>query len=48
MLNEDFVYYLIIEGEFMFELCFESEAEAVEYAETNAIRDYEVYEWNVE
>lgn len=44
---KDLVYYLVIEGEVVYELCFESECEAVEYAEVNAINNYEVLEWDV-
>lgn len=48
MLNEDLVYYLIVNGEFRHDLCFASEEEAVEYAVENEFLKYEVYEWNVE
>lgn len=44
---KDLVYYLVIEGEVVYELCFENEDEAVEYAEVNAINNYEVLEWDV-
>jgi len=43
---KDLVYYLKIENEIVYELCFESEFEATEYAEVNAIKDYEVVEWD--
>ena len=44
----DYVYYLIVEGEFRYDLCFGTEEEAVEYAELNEIRDYTVYPWDVD
>lgn len=44
----DYVYYLEENGEFLPELCFESEEAAIEYAETNAMNNYQVIEWDVD
>lgn len=44
---KDYVYYLMIEEELVPEMIFESEQEAIEYAEENAIRDYQVVAWDV-
>lgn len=44
---KDYVYYLMVEEELVPELIFESEQEAIEYAEENAIRDYQVVAWDV-
>lgn len=43
---KDCVYYLSENGEFLPELVFESEAAAIEYAEENALNNYEVIEWD--
>lgn len=44
---KDIVYYLKVEDEIIYELVFESEALAIEFAEENAYKDYEVVEWDV-
>jgi hypothetical protein len=44
---KDCVYYLSENGEFLPELVFESEEEAIEYAEANALNNYEIIEWDV-
>ena len=42
----DCVYYLKVEGELIYELVFESEKAAIEFAEEIAYKDYEVVEWD--
>ena len=44
---KDVVYYLEIEGEFYPDECFETEAEALEYAEEKAMNVTNVVEWDV-
>jgi hypothetical protein len=44
----DYVYYLEEDGEFLPELCFESEEAAIEYAEANGMNNYQVIEWDVD
>lgn len=44
---KDYVYYLKENGEILLELVFPSEAKAIDYAEKNAINNYEVVEWDV-
>ena len=43
----DYVYYLKDDGEFIAELIFSKEAEAIEYAEKHGMKKYEVIEWDV-
>mgnify|MGYP001084378597 CR=1 FL=1 len=43
----DFVYYLEEDGEFLPELVFESEEEAIEFAESSGMNNYKVIEWDV-
>lgn len=43
---KDLVYYLKVEEELIYELVFESEAAAIEFAEESAYKDYEVVEWD--
>lgn len=45
---DDCVYYLEENGEFLPELCFESEEAAIEYAEANGMNNYQVIEWEVD
>lgn len=47
MIVPDFVYYLQEDGEFLPEFVFESESAAIEFAELNEMKNYEVIEWNV-
>jgi hypothetical protein len=42
----DFVYYLEENGEFIPELIFGSESEAIEFAEANGMNNYKVIEWD--
>lgn len=44
----DYVYYLKVEGEVIYELVFESEEMAIEFAEASEYKDYEVIEWDCE
>ena len=44
---KDVVYYLEIEGEFYPDECFETEKEALEYADEKALNVTNVVEWNV-
>ena len=44
---KDVVYYLEIEGEFYPEECFETEKEALEYADEKALNVTNVVEWDV-
>ena len=44
----DYVYYLKVEGELIYELVFESEELAIEFAKESAYEDYEVVEWDVD
>jgi len=43
---KDLVYYLKVENEMLYELVFESEEAAIEFAEKSAYKDYEVVEWD--
>lgn len=45
---KDYVYYLMVEEELLVENIFESEQEAIEYAEANEIQNYKVVEWDVD
>jgi hypothetical protein len=45
---KDFVYYLEEDGEFIPELIFKSEEEAIEFAEANEMKNYRVIEWDVD
>lgn len=42
----DFVYYLEEDGEFLPEMIFESEEQAIEFAEENAMKNYKIIEWD--
>jgi hypothetical protein len=42
----DFVYYLEEDGEFLPEMIFESEQEAIDYAEEKAMKNYKIIEWD--
>ena len=44
----DYVYYLKVDGEVIYELVFESEKTAIEFAEASEYQDYEVIEWDCE
>lgn len=43
---KDIVYYLEIDGEVYYEECFESEEEAIKYAELNEIKVTNIVEWD--
>ena len=42
----DFIYYLEEDGEFLSEPIFESEQEAIDYAEEKAMKNYTIIEWD--
>ena len=46
MLKEDYVYYLKVNGELLYDHVFESEEEAIQYAEANELIVDEIVEWN--
>lgn len=45
---KDYVYYLSVNGEIQPEWVFGEEQEAIDFAEKEAIKDYEVIEWDVD
>lgn len=44
----DYVYYLEEDGEFLPEMIFATEEEAIEFAEAKAMKNYKVIEWDVD
>ena len=48
MLEEDYVYYLKVNGELLYDHVFGSEEEAIQYAEANELTVDEIVEWNCE
>ena len=44
---KDIVYYLEIDGEVIYDVVFESEEEAIKYAEDNELNVTNIVEWDV-
>ena len=45
---KDCVYYIELDGEFLAEFCFESEEEAIDFAEEKEMNNYKIIEWDVD
>jgi hypothetical protein len=44
----DYVYYLKVEDEIIYEFVFGTEKEAIEFAEKEALNNYEILRWDVQ